>query len=277
MDASLVLKLENPKNKANILSQLFFTWMIKLCYKGTKKGLEVIDLYKTLTCDQSEMLTDDLEKYWNEEVVKTKSKINTLPSLIRAIVKTFFWKYMGFGMLLFLQLIVLRSFQPVVLAFFINSFSSDNPNTLNEMYIFGSVLITQSLLIVISMHHIEFGQASIGMRIRVAVSSLIYRKVCTNFFLGRDRKQTTILLQMLKLNKKSLGETAAGQVVNLLSNDVNRFDFVIIALHYLWIMPFQVVLVTYLIWRQMGVSTLAGVLSMVCLTLPVQGKRQLFH
>jgi ATP-binding cassette subfamily C (CFTR/MRP) protein 4 len=258
MDASLVLKLENPKNKANILSQLFFTWMIKLCYKGTKKGLEVIDLYKTLTCDQSEMLTDDLEKYWNEEVVKTKSKINTLPSLIRAIVKTFFWKYMGFGMLLFLQLIVLRSFQPVVLAFFINSFSSDNPNTLNEMYIFGSVLITQSLLIVISMHHIEFGQASIGMRIRVAVSSLIYRK-------------------MLKLNKKSLGETAAGQVVNLLSNDVNRFDFVIIALHYLWIMPFQVVLVTYLIWRQMGVSTLAGVLSMVCLTLPVQGKRQLFH
>lgn len=77
---------------------------------------------------------------------------------------------------------------------------------------------------------------------------------------------------MLRLSKKSLGETAAGQVVNLLSNDVNRFDFVTLALHYLWIAPLQIVLVTYLIWIEMGVSTLAGVLFILCLTLPVQGK-----
>lgn len=50
-----------------------------------------------------------------------------------------------------------------------------------------------------------------------------------------------------------------------------RFDMVTLALHYLWIMPFQVVLVTYLIWQQVGISALAGVLSMVMLTLPVQG------
>lgn len=37
-------------------------------------------------------------------------------------------------------------------------------------------------------------------------------------------------------------------------------------------MPFQVVLVSYLIWRQVGIATLSGVLSMVLLTLPVQGK-----
>lgn len=78
----------------------------------------------------------------------------------------------------------------------------------------------------------------------------------------------------MRLNKTSLGNTAAGQVVNLLSNDVNRFDLVIIQLHYLWIMPFQVALVTYYIWQEVGISTLAGVLSMACLTLPVQGKTQ---
>lgn len=76
---------------------------------------------------------------------------------------------------------------------------------------------------------------------------------------------------MMKLNQKSLGETAAGQVVNLLSNDVNRFDLVMIALHYLWIMPFQVILISYFLWEQIGVSCLAGILSMALFTLPVQG------
>ncbi|RZB39027.1 multidrug resistance-associated protein [Asbolus verrucosus] len=206
-------------------------WMVKFCYKGTKKSLEVIDLYKTLTCDQSEQLTDNLEKHWNEEVVKAKLKIDAIPSLMRAIIKTFFWKYMGFGILLFFHVIVLRALQPVVLAYFINLFSDDQENTHNEMYISASILVLQSFLTVIFIHHIEFGQTAIGMRIRIAVSSLIYRK-------------------MLKLSNKSLGETAAGQVVNLLSNDVNRFDIVTIALHYFWITPFLVLLVTYLIWTQ---------------------------
>ena len=77
---------------------------------------------------------------------------------------------------------------------------------------------------------------------------------------------------MLRLSKKSLGETAAGRVVNLLANDVARFDFVTIALHFLWITPFQVAIVTYFIWDQVGVSSLAGVISMILLTLPLQGR-----
>lgn len=76
----------------------------------------------------------------------------------------------------------------------------------------------------------------------------------------------------MRLNQQSLGKTATGQVVNLLSNDVNRFDLVILFLNYLWIMPFQVALITYFIWQEVGISTLAGVVSMALFTLPVQGK-----
>lgn len=73
------------------------------------------------------------------------------------------------------------------------------------------------------------------------------------------------------MNTKSLNQTAVGQVVNLLSNDVNRFDLVILTLHYLWILPFQVALITYLLWFQVGVSAFSGVLSIALLSLPVQG------
>lgn len=47
-------------------------------------------------------------------------------------------------------------------------------------------------------------------------------------------------LQTLRLSKSALDRTAAGQVVNLLSNDVNRFDTLPLYLNYVWIMPFQV-------------------------------------
>lgn len=76
---------------------------------------------------------------------------------------------------------------------------------------------------------------------------------------------------MLKLSHRSLGETASGMIVNLLSNDVGRFDLVASCLHYFWIVPIQVVLVSYLIWREVQIATLAGVLTMVMCTLPVQG------
>lgn len=77
---------------------------------------------------------------------------------------------------------------------------------------------------------------------------------------------------MLKLNKQSLGETAAGKVVNLLANDVSRFDFVTIALHYFWIAPIQVILASYFMWRSVGVAAFAGIVSMLLFTLPLQSK-----
>jgi len=74
----------------------------------------------------------------------------------------------------------------------------------------------------------------------------------------------------LRLSKTSLGETTVGQVVNLLSNDVNRFDSVVIFLNYLWIGPVQTILVTYFLWREIGVSSIIGV-AILLIAIPIQG------
>lgn len=77
-------------------------------------------------------------------------------------------------------------------------------------------------------------------------------------------------LQSLRLSKTALGQTTVGQVVNLLSNDVNRFDQVLVFLHYLWIGPVQTVIITYFLWKQVGVCSLAGV-GVVLISIPLQG------
>lgn len=38
-----------------------------------------------------------------------------------------------------------------------------------------------------------------------------------------------------------MNQTGSGQIMNLLSNDVNRFDQLTMFLNYIWIMPIQVI------------------------------------
>lgn len=71
------------------------------------------------------------------------------------------------------------------------------------------------------------------------------------------------LLQALKLSKSSLGQTTVGQIVNLMSNDVDRFDYFMIFMHYLWVGPVMTVVITYFLWLEIGVSAFYGVAALL--------------
>lgn len=77
--------------------------------------------------------------------------------------------------------------------------------------------------------------------------------------------------QSLRLSKTALGETTVGQVVNLLSNDVNRFDVAVIFVHYLWIGPLATVIITFFMWWEINWAAVVGVGVMLAF-IPLQGK-----
>ncbi|XP_061652415.1 multidrug resistance-associated protein 4 isoform X2 [Phyllopteryx taeniolatus] len=88
------------------------------------------------------------------------------------------------------------------------------------------------------------------MKIRVAMCHMIYKKaLCLSCF--------------------AMGKTTTGQIVNLLSNDVNKFDDVTIFLHFLWVAPLQAATVVGLLWLEIGPSCLAGMVVLMFL-MPVQ-------
>lgn len=107
-----------------------------------------------------------------------------------------------------------------------------------------------SALSVLFMHSFMLSNLHEGMKIRVSMCSMIYRKA-------------------LRLSKNALGDTTVGQVVNLLSNDVGRLDLSVIFLHYLWVGPLETVVVTYLMYREVGVSAVFGVIFLL-LFIPLQ-------
>ena len=73
------------------------------------------------------------------------------------------------------------------------------------------------------------------------------------------------------MSQASLQQTAIGQMVNLLSNDVNRFDLSAIFLHYLWVGPVQMAICTAILWYYYGPCCLVGIILLI-LFVPFQGK-----
>lgn len=77
-------------------------------------------------------------------------------------------------------------------------------------------------------------------------------------------------LQTLRLSMRSAGQTPAGYLINLLSNDVNRLDYGFIYMHWIWIMPLNAMLICYLIWLRIGWAAVVGVVGLLLKTIPVQ-------
>lgn len=67
----------------------------------------------------------------------------------------------------------------MVLAFLIEQFRYTAEDRTVEMYASSSIMIGMSVIMVFLTHHSFFGLGRSGMKIRIAVSSLMYRKVRT--------------------------------------------------------------------------------------------------
>lgn len=79
----------------------------------------------------------------------------------------------------------------------------------------------------------------------------------------------------MKLNRRSQGETAAGRIINILSNDVQRFEQVTVVLHFMWILPLQIIIVSYFMYTIVGVYCFVGIGSMILITIPLQSTLKL--
>ena len=116
-----------------------------------------------------------------------------------------------------------------------------------------------------------------GMRLRIAHCSMIYKKALR--LSGKAQRQSTIGmiidLHVFKLTiTRQPRDIFSGQMVNLLSNDVGRFDGAVDWIHYLWIGPIQMIIVMFILWKIVGPECCAGTVLCVAL-IPFQGKLRL--
>lgn len=135
----------------------------------------------------------------------------------------------------------------------IEYFTPNSKVTLTEAYLYGTGVVMMAAVYTFTHHPYFFGVMYTGMKVRIACCSILYRKA-------------------LKLSNTALGQTTIGQMVNLLSNDVNRFDTTVLFNHYLWAGPLQLIIVTGLLCNKIGPSALVGA-GLLIAAVPLQSKK----
>jgi len=150
----------------------------------------------------------------------------------------------------FINDIAVRLSLPLFLGRLLDYFSPSSNLSKESAFFNAGMLIALNALGAVTINQFLITSFSNGMKVRLATCSLIYRK-------------------SLRLSSTALGNTSVGKVVNLLSNDVSRFDIVSVFLHCLWLAPLLTIVVGVLLYLQVGSAGLIGMLVIAVVT-PLQ-------
>lgn len=256
-----------PYDNASLFSKyISFYWITPLLKIGFKRNLEIDDLFGNPKEDNSHALGSDLQLEWQKEISKA-ARNNSKPSLLRVFFKQHsLWFFLSWLWIIFshcivspLQAIVLGQIIEDSTEFYKLRIQTQPPPTQQQIdalyykiFLEGVVLVIATAIVFLTIHPYFFCVQHLGMKLRIASCSLVYQK-------------------SLRLSRAALGKTTVGQIVNLLSNDVNRFDFGLVFIPYLIVAPLQAVIIIIILSRYyLGFGpTIAG-FSFFLIYLPLQ-------
>ncbi|XP_060872288.1 probable multidrug resistance-associated protein lethal(2)03659 isoform X2 [Metopolophium dirhodum] len=242
----------NPRSNANIFEIVTYSWMLNILKTGQLRDLNETDLYTTFDDHTSSSLGDQLEKTWKSELANAYL-VNRKPRLLRALIRMFGTKYMLHGFIFCIIEIIFNMSQPLLIGELLAYFNPDDSTNADLEYACLCASGLVFILFISTILYVLMVQECLNeaMKTKIACCSLIYRKT-------------------LCLSHKTLGVTTVGQVINLISNDINRFDAALHMIHFLWIGPLQTIVATYFLWQEIGMSSLIGIATFLFF-IPLQG------
>lgn len=231
------------REKSNWLSKITFQYVTNLIRLANKVEILESDIPDLEHQDESSYLSDLIWAAWDKE---RASKGPTNARLWRSTAKIFWLRYFGIFLVCVLESCI-KVAQAVMLGYIVRLFMNPSePDSNGYWYAFAL-----SLLVIWHgfLHHIMFfSTMRLGTQLRVGFISAVYRKC-------------------LKL---SVGHTSSsGVIVNLISNDVQRFEETAIFLLFVLAGPIETILVLIFLWREISWAALAGMVALFAL-IPLQ-------
>ncbi|KAJ1555144.1 Multidrug resistance-associated protein 4, partial [Nowakowskiella sp. JEL0078] len=219
-----------------VSKNIFIRYTFNYCNELIKRGARRDE-------DEAANLANRILNSWNNEVKRNGKKAK----LWRAMVREFGFQYSLAGFAYFLES-VFKILEAVMLGYLLTYFQTlDAPMSDGLIYsaILSAVVIAHAIV-----HHVEFWLAMrCGMQLRIGFITTIYQKC-------------------LKLSISHTSST--GLIVNLVSNDVQRFEDCSPFLHFIWLGPLEAILVWVFMYLQIGISSVIAIAA-VFLLIPVQG------
>lgn len=236
-------KSSNPSSelRSSFFNKIFFFWFDPLTWKGWMRPLTESDIYDINPQDTCYELVPPFEKYFKQSVEKGKRKKNadskvTNGSITPALAKAYggpFW----FSALLRILSDALLLATPLLLGALINYVESGGA-------LWKGIFLTIALFLATFLQAVINGQYFldnfvVGYRIRAGLINSIYQKA-------------------LKISSAVKKELTAGEIVNLMAVDANRFFDLLPNFHIIWSGPVIIGICIYFLWQYLEVATASG-------------------
>ena len=239
-----VLEEENgkpsPESAASFPSRMLFTWFDGMVWRGWRRYLVNEDLWTLNPSDRCRGVIPVWDANWDDQRKAKQPKRKPL-SILNTLVSSFGGVFAASAILQLIYTII--SFvSPQLVNFLIAFVESDEPMWRGYLYTITLIAVTMLNTIINSQYF--FFQYSIGLKIRTALTSAIYRK-------------------SLRLSGASRKEMTVGETTNLMAIDTQKFMDVVLFLNMIWSSPLSIVLCMYFLWNILGVASLAGLAVMV--------------
>ncbi|XP_044753452.1 multidrug resistance-associated protein 1-like isoform X2 [Coccinella septempunctata] len=217
--------------------------MTPLAWKGYKRTLHNSDIWHLRDLYKCTNVHDIFIQHWRTSQIKNKNK---QASILPALIRCFGTKNLMAAFLKFIQ-DSLMFVSPIVLRRIIDFVGNDEELWKGFFYAF--ILYGACSLQTIVLSQYFYKMFTIGIQVRAALISAIYRK-------------------SLRISAFSKKDSSVGEIVNLMSVDTQNFVDILTYLNLIWSSPYQIIVSLYLLWQTLGVSVISGV-TMLIILIPI--------
>ena len=258
-----IIKADNacPHYSASFLNRLYFSWCTPLIFGGLRKALSSKELWDLLPDFRTEEVAKSFDKdYYITQDIQTKAtfkkekggeaivimtpKKSVLPSLIKTFGPTFFA-----GAFLKLCSDLLSLYTPTIMKMMIAFAEAADSEGEWKGYFYGVFLLAVVTLQSILLNQYFEKMFVLGLKMRTSLISAVYRKA----------------LNVTQATKK---DSSIGEIVNIMSVDVQRFMDLLPYLNMLWSAPLQIVISAYFMYIELGWATFVG-MGILFATMPL--------
>ncbi|NWY76647.1 MRP6 protein, partial [Erithacus rubecula] len=265
-----------PEASSSFLSKITYWWFSGLLWKGSQQPLGVDDLWPVRKQDSSEEIVTWAEREWKKCQSRTQQKMGSATfkksqktetgiaeaEETEALLQSkhsqsgpllrMFWSMFGTYFLLSTVCLVICDVflfsTPRVLRLFLKFIEDEAaPSWLGYFYAFSMFLL--GCLQTLFEQHYMYRCLVLGLRLRTALTGLVYRKI-------------------LVMSNASRKEATTGEIVNLVSVDVQKLMDLIIYFNGTWLAPIRIIICFVFLWQLLGPSALTAI-AVFLLLLPL--------
>ncbi|XP_044494172.1 putative ABC transporter C family member 15 isoform X2 [Mangifera indica] len=228
-------KRESLYAKATLLQLITFSWLNPLFAVGIKKPLEQDEVPDVDIKDSAGFLSFKFEK--NLKHVK-QEKGSTNPSLYKAMF-LFIRKKAAINALFAVTSAGASYVGPYLIDDFVSFLTNRENQSLQRGYFLALAFLGAKMVETIAQRQWVFGARQLGLRLRAALITQIYKKG-------------------LHLSSQSRQSHTSGEIINYMSVDVQRITDFIWYLNTIWMFPVQISLAIYILHTNIGLGSLAA-------------------